>query len=221
MSGSTKLGDVLPILTAFAGWTDEQWAEHDAKVAANIAHEREAAVAPLFVVPAWGERGWPRRALEAAAVADESRQAVQRIRAWDPGDKSVLVLSGEPGCGKTVAATWWATHSPRYNRVARFIRATTFATSSRYDQVARQFCYGAAALVLDDLGTEYLDGKGSFNVDLDELVDTFYSEERPLVITTNLGPEAFKGRYGERVADRIRECGRWMSLAEKSLRRAP
>jgi len=56
--------------------------------------------------------------------------------------------------------------------------------------------------------------------DLDELVDTYYGDQRPLLITTNLDREAFKSRYGQRIADRLRECGRWFSIASESLRGA-
>ena len=38
----------------------------------------------------------------------------------------------------------------------------------------------------------------------DSLVDARYAGQRRTIVTTNLDSESFKGRYGERVADRIR-----------------
>jgi DNA replication protein DnaC len=139
-----------------------------------------------------------------------------RVREWSPSAEGILVLSGPPGCGKTVAATWWALNG---KHAPRFVRATAFATASRYQNDERDSWLAGRSLVLDDLGTEYADSKGSFLVDLDELVDTFYADKKPLVITTNCTAAEFKKRYGERVTDRIRECGSWFSISDVSRRR--
>jgi DNA replication protein DnaC len=200
-------------------WTDEQWAKHDAEVAERLAkeeRERKAEVARQL----WArmtDAGWPRRALEAAELADATKPALAKVLAWDPQVESVLVLSGPPGCGKTTAAAKWA-WSFKYG-TPQFVRATSFASSSRYDRETRDSWLKAEALVLDDLGAEYADAKGNFLVDLDELVDTFYGDKRPLLITTNCTAEEFKKRYGNRVVDRLRECGSWFSASNASLRR--
>jgi DNA replication protein DnaC len=201
-----------------SSWTDEQWAEHDAKIAARRAeHEREEAERDrLHRLDRLERAGWPKRALEAAAAADETKPALARVVAWKPTSECVLVLSGAPGCGKTTAAAHWAIR--RWPTPA-FLRATTFAASSRYDHERRSAWLDAEALVLDDLGSEYADTKGNFLVDLDELVDTFYGDKRPLVITTNCTDAVFKSRYGQRIVDRIRECGSWFSVNSTSLRR--
>lgn len=208
-------------LEGMSSMTDEQWAEHDAKVAAE--RERERAERERHIAqhptPALERLGWASRALKAATAADDTRESIQRLMAVNFEDTNVVVLSGDPGCGKTVAAAYWAQRDKRFGQRVRFVRAATFAASSRYDQETRALWYHAHALVLDDLGAEYLDAKGSFNVDLDELIDTYYAEERPLIITTNLQAAAFKQRYGERVVDRIRECGKWVDISASSMRR--
>jgi len=210
----------LALVPGSGSWTEDQWAEHDAKVA-----ERRAAADletkahdAARIRSRFEAAGWPIRAIEAAEAADVTKPALARIAAWNPADECVLVLSGAPGCGKTTAAAHWAL---RFNRVPQFLRATTFAASSRYDHERRSTWLEADALVLDDLGAEYADAKGNFLVDLDELVDTFYGDKRPLLITTNCTPEDFKARYGQRVVDRIRECGSWCSVNSASLRRKP
>lgn len=165
--------------------------------------------------------GFPQRAVNFAATVDERHPVIARIRDWGGGgrsDASIMILSGPKGCGKTVAAAWWAL---RHRPMPAFLRASTFAASSRYSRDDRERWMGAAALVLDDLGAEYADGKGSFLVDLDELVDVFYGDCRPLLITTNCGVDAFKARYGERIADRIRECGVFFEWSGPSFRGRP
>jgi DNA replication protein DnaC len=203
------LGLALP--TSLTSMSDEEWAAHDARVAAERAtHETTAAPRNLALIA----NGFPRRALEEAAHADASKSAIRRVSAWLTRPEGVLVISGGEGCGKTVASAWWAT---RLAQVATFVRAASFARSSRYEQ-DRSALVSAPALVLDDLGAEYLDGKGSFLVDLDELIDVFYGDRKPLLITTNCTDGDFKERYGARIAGRIRERGAFFGIADGSLR---
>jgi DNA replication protein DnaC len=221
VSDPKKLADSLGAAIeswGFTDWDDARWAEQDARAAAarQADLEREEQKRRKEHAAACAASGFPDRALAAAAAADLEAPAMARIRGWDPREASVLVLSGPPGCGKTVAATWWALQR---SWAPTFVRATSFAASSRYDRDTRERWLGANALVLDDLGTEYADAKGSFLTDLDELIDTFYGDRRPLVITTNLKAEDFRDRYGARIVDRIRESGRWESIAGASLRR--
>jgi DNA replication protein DnaC len=163
-------------------------------------------------------RDWPARALDAAVSADKTKSAITKLGAWDQSERSACVLSGKPGTGKTVAAALWCLG--RRERV-QFVRASTFAASSRYNAEQRAKWFDADGLCLDDLGAEYLDAKGSFLVDLDELVDTFYADRRPLIITTNLSAAEFKKRYDRRIEDRIRECAAWLVVDGESMRRQP
>jgi len=162
--------------------------------------------------------GFPRRAVEGAVAADETNAMIARIRDWDIERENVLVISGPKGVGKTVAAAWWAM---RRAIPPAFVRAALFAASSRYDREDRQRWLSADALVLDDLGAEYADGKGSFLVDLDELVDMYYGDRRPLLVTTNCNVVKFVERYGERIADRVRESGAFFEWSGPSLRGRP
>lgn len=199
--------------------------------------------------------GWEAKALRIASSGDydEGRAAgyLASMRALDEGSTGgVIVLSGNPGSGKTAAAARWALTRPgvvRGQRFApvRFLRAAEFFRSSRYQRreddpatATRDEIMRYPALVLDDIGAEYADASGSYRVDFDELVDRYYADDRALIITTNLlysSPErraelkasgvsvdesaqTFEERYGDRVADRIRGCGRWVSSATASMR---
>ena len=198
----------------FVKWTDADWEDQDARV--HEARLREAADPAAAARRELLSTGWAERVLDSAANADERQPAITFVKSWGVEANSALVLSGPIGSGKTTAAAWWAMHR---RPSTRFLRAAEFATMSRYDAEARQRWADARALVLDDLGTEYLDAKGSFLVDLDELVDRFYAHRRPLLITTNCTRDEFRRRYGERVYDRLRECGAWKSASGESLRR--
>lgn len=201
------------------------WDAHDAKVIAARARaeahaerERTSDRARLLARPRPGA-GFPTRALEVAMAPELTSAPVDALRAYS-GDRTILVLSGPVSCGKTVAACWWTLH--RSQRSAQFVRASAFAASSRYDRAARDELQAAGVLVLDDLGAEYADSKGNLLADLEELVDVFYASRRHLIITTNVPAADFPQRYGDRIASRLREAGRWIELGKApSLRPLP
>lgn len=60
--------------------------------------------------------------------------------------------------------------------------------------------------MIDDLSVEHADKGGNLASLLDEIIDTYYGDQRPLIITTNADKDAFKARYGQRIESRIREC---------------
>lgn len=100
------------------------------------------------------------------------------------------------------------------------IKATYSMQSSQNDGNAQDIItdYQRAKLtVLDDLGAE----KPSEWVSerLFEIVDYRYSEELPMVITTNALPEEIKDRLGSRVYDRLREMCRFIPVTTKSQRK--
>ena len=220
-----KLGELAPdVLKLVPQLSDEEWARRDAEVAADrAALELKTQAQPRL--DALLEMGFPKRSIDIVRAGVAAEPAIERMRPH-LATSEIVVISGTKGCGKTVAATWWAVH--RSERV-HFVRASSFARSSRYEDRELRAKMLGHTLVLDDLGAEYVDAKGSFLTDLDELIDVFYGDVRALVITTNVlaverpaegAPERypFAERYGERIADRLRECGRWISLKGESLR---
>lgn len=210
----STLGELAPdVLKLVPQLSDEEWQARDAQVAADRAAFESKTQAQVRL-DALVALGFPRRAVDVVRAGVAPEPAIGRLRGLI-ATSEILVISGQKGSGKTVGATWWA--AQRRDRV-HFVRASAFASSSRYDRDSRAEML-AHPMVLDDLGAEFVDAKGSFLTDLDELIDVFYSDMRPLVITTNCTGEMFRERYGERVADRLRECGRWIGLTGESLRR--
>jgi len=138
------------------------------------------------------------------------RRSLEFFRA--PREAWVLVLSGDKGCGKSVAAgaylqqralsaltsdltlpetkVWWS--------AVKLTRMSSF--NGDFESLLN-----TSMLVLDDLGVEYLDKGGHFQQRFDELMNDRYENFGRTIITTNLNAADFKKRYSERVTSRMRE----------------
>ena len=134
----------------------------------------------------------------------------------------IAILSGGVGVGKSVAAAWWLSRAleahdgrawMRWVNAHHLARMASFDWHYLLDEVEM-----VDFLVLDDLGIEYLDGKGWLSSALDSIIYQRHGNRRLTVATTNLGARAFTARYGERIADRLRECGTFIEIAGCSLR---
>jgi hypothetical protein len=207
--------------------SEEEWAIRDAEIErdriAREAKEEEWRQQSLRVDLV--NRGCPAKDLERVVSGEmQDTQALVEARGALSLSLVLLVLSGLRGCGKTTAAAWWVTqkHKPQqYVRTfdPRFVDSTSLARWPKYDDAAMRELERASALVIDDLGVEYDDKGGAFRSFLDGLVNSRYAACLPTLITTNLTASDFRARYGERIADRIREAGRFVELAGESLRR--
>ena len=189
------------------------------------ANEAEQAANELAKHRLWLEVvGMPRKDVSLVLEGDvDDTKAIQAARWFAGQPHGMLILAGVRGCGKTVAANWLIgellTGDPEHAPSARFIDVARLTRTSRYkaDQIGPLEKVGL--LVIDDLGMEYGDERGSFLATLDGLINARYSAQLKTVITTNLPWAKFKKRYGERIADRLRECGRFVELDGKSLRK--
>lgn len=202
---------------------DPAWrADREKSTALAEARRRGAALAEL-------ERlGVPLK--DIAPIRAEAIRETDAVKALD-GSWRLLALSGGPGSGKTTAGTLWLwryvdaavkqadVYQPNQRLPIVFTTAVRLSRWQRYDSTKMETLLSADRVVVDDLGAEYLDEKGFYLSLLDELVNERYANLKPTLLTTNLDVIAFRARYGERIADRIRECGRFVSVGEKSLRR--
>lgn len=199
----------------------EHWSQspegvaHDAEIAAANAREQaaERARQQREIVD---RSGIPSRCADLFGSATPAPS--EAIAALDL-DRTLLILAGKSGCGKTTAAAWWLWQfihgAVTPTRWPRFAHAGDLP---RIDESHLLALRSAPRLVIDDLGMEYADNKGFFEVVLDRMLDWRYANLKPTVITTNLRAEQFKARYGERIADRIREAGNFVELSNESLR---
>ena len=161
--------------------------------------------------------GVPLRTLESAEQPIDT-PALREI--WEPAD--LLVLAGNPGVGKSVAACVWLIRSSStesYTGSWRWIQAGSIARGFAYDEDAFGLITQVHALVIDDLGIEYLDQKDRYLSTLEEILSARFANRRPTLLTTNLTPEKFKERYGERLVSRINEDGAFVVCGGEDLRR--
>lgn len=185
--------------------------------------ERREALRVDHVLTSWGV---PKRVRNALAKFEE-KPLVDAVRRWiAEGEESwCMVLSSNPGTGKSTAAGWWlsqvakgVSHSPNASR--RWWPATEVAALDFYGDDYKRLCE-CASLVLDDLGTEYSDQKGALQSKLDRLFDSRYREYRKTIVTANVDAAVFRERYGSRIYDRLCDSGaRWVSYEGESLRRS-
>lgn len=155
--------------------------------------------------------------------------AVQAVRS---SGVRLTALSGGPGSGKTTAGAVWLADLvmersswsgidgalPAFRAKAMFVTAAKLSRWPRYDDDAMNRILKSTRLVIDDLGAEYVDKSGSYLSLLDEVINERYANKRATLLTTNLRADEFKDRYGERIADRIREVGKFVVVGSSSMR---
>lgn len=214
-----------------AALMNEAFAEDDARTKAAELAERyqEAAKGAPLSLP---RLGVPRVVLRALRTP-QAKPALSAAKEWWLSGKVLLLLQGGVGSGKTTAAAWvLAKQLERESASARpsggtvvdaamFVTAPEFNGLSDYHPESRvwleRLCR-CGVLVLDDLGTERM-GDGELSC-VQRLISERHSAGRRTVLTSNLTAEVFHARYGERVADRIRESGMVRGSGKESLRRA-
>lgn len=229
MNQPKALGDLVEEFTVeFPNLYRKRSREENARMEAErrreerARHEREEGRQRLQ----WARWGIPSK--DIPAIADGTlcpTPALAAVEAFENERATVLVLSGPVGCGKTTAAAQWLVQATGRGRGTYiesgpplFLAIAQYARLNRFDDTAVTRVECADALVLDDLGAEYLDDKGAFTSLLDGLVDARYRHVLPTVITTNLRAEEFKARYSARTIDRLRERGEFVELTGASLR---
>lgn len=152
------------------------------------------------------------------------------VRKWfkdfrDGASEGPLVLVGSVGTGKTSAACAMALALIQAGRRARYVSALAYCrqirgtwgrqAEPREDQIIEQYAQ-ASFLVIDELGA----GKATDEPMIQELICARYDANRmaATVIVSNVAPQLFAERLGERVADRIRERAVLVTMSGTSLR---
>jgi hypothetical protein len=213
---SGLLRDIMALASKATGLSSDELAQEAERI---TVHER-------VELPPIDPRASGRRRMRAAGVPErfirhvndvdarecEALQVVREFMA-DPS-KWCLVLAGGPGTCKTGSACWALSQveGGQYVESVDLI-AVAIEDKPRWLNLRR-----APLVVLDDVGTEGADSKGAYSRYLHALANGVYGDCRKLILPLNVEPQTFKAEYGERLADRIREGGRWRIVKGVSVR---
>ena len=152
---------------------------------------------------------------------DNVRQQIEVIAEWLTGNGSEfgLLLCGGCGTGKTTFAKVIAKIinslelivDPNANYIEKYrirtYQAQELAVICRTNHEEwKQIC-NQRMLIIDDLGTEPKEVSEYSNVlyPIIELLQIRYERQLFTIVTTNLTPDQFREKYGDRLADRMNE----------------
>jgi hypothetical protein len=135
---------------------------------------------------------------------------------WLEDGARLLVLAGGVGVGKSFAAAK-AVHDWRLKNALLNPWGKLVACEGRLwiasQHLARLQSWAADVIALEDPGILVLDDLGEEEATpkalamISTLLSTRFADGKRTIITTNLDQRDFRPRYGERVVDRVRECG--------------
>jgi hypothetical protein len=183
-------------------------------------------------VDRWCAWGIPRTVAELLETAQPGTYTAVETQYMQRDGLVLLVLSGEPGTGKTIASALWLT-SAQTGKLdgalasRRDVKPPLFARASVLERAWRandRELIGSAEksrrLVVDELGADG-DDRGRFAAFVEALLCDRHADGLPTVITTNLDSMQFKTRFSSRLVDRIREAGRFVTCKQRLRQEAP
>lgn len=154
----------------------------------------------------------------------KSAEAVAAFLAQAHGQdaKTFLLLAGDVGTGKTIAAAsyflaagrtgyehpdlgrvWeWSNRSCLYRDARDLARQSIYAEDEKREEVRMKAC---RALILDELGAETM--TEIWLSRLEGIIDARYRVKLPTILVTNLDRVRVQAVYGARVWRRVREAG--------------
>lgn len=146
-----------------------------------------------------------------ASLDDMTLRSIADAARWlSQGTKSGLILRGNVGTGKTTLLNairkTIAIRTGESLQVWEARRIAPLAKGAEGQKVLEEIAK-RPLLGIDDLGVESVSVKdyGNEAMPVVDLLTERYSARRFTIITTNLSSEEIAQRYGERIADRIRE----------------
>jgi hypothetical protein len=154
---------------------------------------------------------------------DHDTQAMQVVREWLSGDRWALVMVGQHGPGKSMAAAWAVAEYPQLpaGRPPYFLTLREAYEYNMYNGDA-DYLYEAPFLCVDELGRTYDDRKEFLRKKMETLLMSRYDRRLRTVITSNLPCNSkvngIKEFVGEAVWDRIISSYRICEITEGSLR---
>jgi hypothetical protein len=178
--------------------------------------------------------GVPANEMFLAIANDKPTEAMRMAQLWWKGDKHTfpaLVMAGDVGQGKTVAAAWcaleWARNHP-WNSLptgsndspCAWIDGPGMRKLGAWGEEAQDLLASAATAqltVLDDAGRE--GDRRAFEALSDMLMERL-DRNRVTIVSSNVKGEMFRARYGMALADRLRTRAVIVSSKGASMRGA-
>ena len=149
--------------------------------------------------------------------APENTEALRAVGEFLRSPALFLMLVGDLGVGKTIAA-WWGVAQ----RGGRYVTAMELVRAGSFDRDFWESLRTAPFVAIDELGMEAVDQSGWFLANLYDLLDHRLSRSRKTALLSNLDAAAFKARYCsgtmERLYERLKTQGEFVALAGESLR---
>lgn len=153
--------------------------------------------------------------------------AIDAAYDWSRGDGArFLVLSGEPGLGKTCLAsaafvyrTIYRLGLPiEYNALMNQFLSLVRDDGNPHELI--QVVARVPILLLDDLGNTFMQGAETPGRQrwLFEVINYRYNNDLPTLITTNLGEQRLYDQFDMKLADRIIEVAKWVDMKPPALR---
>jgi DNA replication protein DnaC len=142
--------------------------------------------------------------LLASGDLDKTTTPMRAVTALSRSQRRVLVLSGPPGTGKSIAAcsALWDASAGRYVRADRY--AQLARSWDKLDEKIADLVNTSQLLVVDDVGEEPAKERHY----IERLLSERYDRDVTTIITTNLDATQFAKAYGMRVISRLQEVGR-------------
>ncbi|MCD8288948.1 MAG: hypothetical protein LUC26_03420 [Prevotella sp.] len=158
-------------------------------------------------------------------------EQLQKMAAWltDNNQKFGMLLCGGCGTGKTTFIKAFRQLLNSYSIInpltkerygMRIINANDAVNLYKADAKKWRELAGTEMLAVDDLGTEpaELVDYGNIAYPVIDLLARRYDEQLFTILSSNLAPPEIGARYGERIADRMREMMERITFANSSYR---
>ncbi len=129
----------------------------------------------------------------------------------------MVFISGPVGVGKTIGAIILAIlFTGKTNRRFTIINSRDVLKNDFKERWEREdWSNDPGLIVVDDFGQEHFRADNDYGRDVwEDFIDTSYREGYPRIYTTNLKPEEVRAKYGDRVYDRLKEVGVWITVTE-------